>query len=80
MAVEPVDTTSVAAIGAPKYHALIRNLGVEVKAVLEELTITTREALEKRAGELVDADKSGAKRSIDTLDADKFRKITGGVI
>ena len=57
---------------------LIRNLGAEVKAGnLEELTITTNGSqLEKRAGELVDAGVRRLNVSIDTLDADKFRKIT----
>ena len=57
---------------------LIRNLGAEVKAGnLEELTVTTNGSqLEKRAGELVDAGVRRLNVSIDTLDADKFRKIT----
>ena len=57
---------------------LIRNLGAEVKAGnLDELTITTNGSqLEKRAVELVDAGVRRLNVSIDTLDADKFRKIT----
>ena len=57
---------------------LIRNLGNEVRAGnLDEVTITTNGSqLNKMADELVD---SGVKRlniSIDTLDPDKFHKIT----
>lgn len=57
---------------------LIRALGAEVKAGnLDELTITTNGSqLEKVADDLFDAGVRRLNISIDTLDADKFRKIT----
>ena len=57
---------------------LIRNLGDEVRAGnLDEVTITTNcSQLNKMADELVDCGVKRLNISIDTLDSDKFRKIT----
>ena len=57
---------------------LIRNLGNEVKlGNLDELTITTNGSqLYKLSDELVDAGVKRVNISIDTLDHEKFRKIT----
>ena len=57
---------------------LIRNLGAEVKSGnLDELTITTNGSqLEKMAVDLIDAGVRRLNISIDTLNPEKFRKIT----
>ena len=57
---------------------LIRALGAEVKAgVLDELTITTNGSqLVKMADDLFDAGVRRVNISLDTLDPDKFRRIT----
>ena len=57
---------------------LIRSIGGEVKAGnLDELTITTNGSqLGKMAGDLYDAGVRRVNISLDTLDPDRFRKIT----
>ena len=57
---------------------LIRNLGAEVKAGgLDELTITTNGTqLEKMADDLFDAGVRRVNISLDTLDPEKFNRIT----
>ena len=57
---------------------LINNLGAEVKAgVLDELTITTNGTqLEKMAGDLFEAGVRRVNISLDTLDPEKFNRIT----
>ena len=57
---------------------LINNLGAEVKAgVLDELTITTNGTqLEKMAGDLFEAGVRRVNISLDTLNPDKFKRIT----
>ena len=57
---------------------LIRSIGGEVKAGnLDELTITTNGSqLAKMAGDLHDAGVRRVNISLDTLDPDRFRKIT----
>ena len=57
---------------------LINNLGAEVKAgVLDELTITTNGTqLEKMAGDLFEAGVRRVNISLDTLNPNKFKRIT----